>query len=324
MKESLIVLLFAVVLDLYLGDPVYPLHPVRIMGFLINRIESLLHRFGHDTFKGGVSLILIVLSFFLLPYIILCFFLSEYILLINIFLVYSCIAIGDLRKHGKAVGEALENNDLVNARKAVQKLIGRDANKLDFHGVGRAAVESLAESFIDGFLAPMFWFFLGCLIGKSIGLNPSVFGVCFILSYRVVNTLDSMVGYKNEKYQIFGRASARLDDAVNYIPARLGIPIISIAAGICKLNGKSAWSIAWRDRLKHSSPNAGHAESCVAGALNIRLGGPGFYPHGLVEKPWLGDGTSKVSTEHLNQASYLILCSAFLATAFFTILILVF
>lgn len=315
MTESLIILLFAFVLDLYVGDPQYRLHPVRLIGHLIQIIEDLLNSFKLNTYHGGVALIVSVQVIVLGVYYLLIGFSGIYSIIINIFLVYSCFSLKDLVKHGKAVLVALEQDDLKKARNAVQMLIGRDSKTLDRFGVGRATVESLSENFIDGFLAPLFWFCLGSLVADKVSIPAAMGGVSAILAYKVTNTLDSMVGYKNETYELFGRASAKSDDVLNYLPARLGIPIISLSAQICRMDGGKAWSIGWRDRLKHSSPNAGHAEACVAGALNIRLNGPGIYPHGKVDKPWIGEGTEKVSTDHIKQATLLVMCAAFISTA---------
>ncbi|MBU2510796.1 adenosylcobinamide-phosphate synthase CbiB [bacterium] len=324
MKECLIILLLAFVLDLYLGDPVYPLHPVRLMGHLIKKIEDFLEKRALLTVLGGVLLLTGTQVIVIGVYLGLLFLLSGYAVLLHIFIVYSSISIKDLIKHGKAVLARLEAEDLSGARNAVQMLIGRDAQYLDEYGVARAAVESLAENFVDGFLAPLLWFALGAILADKIGLSCSLGGGVFILFYKVTNTLDSMVGYKNERYLDFGKTGARLDDVLNFVPARLGIPVVVIAARICRLDWKKAWKIGWRDRLKHTSPNAGHTEACVAGALNIRLNGPGIYPHGRVEKPWVGDGTEQVTSQHLKQAFYLILSSAFLATALCAGLIIVF
>lgn len=247
--------------------------------------------------------------------------LSSASLLLDIFVVYSCISLKDLIRHGKAVWHALEQENLEKARNAVKMLIGRDANKLDSCGVARAAVESLAENFVDGFLAPLFWLTLGTLLIKFIGWESMGLAVGLALCYRVTNTLDSMVGYKNERYREFGTASAKLDDWLNFLPARLGIPMIALAALFCRLDARQAWQIGWRDRLKHSSPNAGHTEAAVAGALQVKLNGPGIYPFGRVDKPWLGDGTEQVTARHLQQTFYLIVTAALIATAFFAITI---
>lgn len=321
MKESLIILFVAFILDLYLGDPVYRFHPVRLIGHLINASEQFLEKRSFLNRPGGLILWVWVLGICCAIYLLLASFIGFYSFFFIIFIVYSSISLRDLEKHGKVVQKALEKQDLIQARISVQMLIGRDANQLDIHGVGRAAVESLAENFVDGFLAPLFWYALGVIVAAKLGMDAALVGGLLILLYRTSNTLDSMVGYKNDRYREFGWFSAKVDDWFNWLPARLGIPIISLAALLCRLDSIQAWKIGWRDRLKHTSPNAGHAEATVAGALHIRLNGPGIYPHGMVDKPWLGDGTDEVTVDHLKKSSYLILVAAFLTVALFALLI---
>lgn len=321
MYTCLVILLSAFILDLILGDPVYPLHPVRLLGSLIHKVETWLFQTDLNPLTGGVFIIGIVSGIVLGGYLVLTLFFSRFSLFYNIFIVYSCIAIKDLISHGKAVYKNLKSEDIEGARQAVQMLIGRDSQKLDKFGIGRATVESLAENYVDGFLAPLFWFTAGCWIGSLTGVKPDICGGIMVLFYRIINTLDSMVGYKNKKYLFFGRASARLDDGLNFIPARFAILILTLASLFCRLHFINAWQMGWRDRLKHSSPNAGHPESCVAGALNIQLGGPGIYPHGLVEKPWLGDGTPDVTAKDLHKTFSLIYCAAFLTFGLFTLTI---
>ena len=315
MKECLVVLLVAFVMDLYLGDPVYRFHPVRLIGHLIKLVEKLLERLKLFNRLGGLILLLATQSIVVSLFLWICSLISIYSVILAVFLVYSSLSIQDLVKHGKAVMTALEENKQTQARDAVQMMIGRDAKYLDKHGVARAAVESIAENFVDGFLAPLFWFALGALIAEKTGMVPLITGCVFILVYKIINTLDSMVGYKNERYHKFGTASAKLDDVMNYLPARLGIPIIAFSALVCRLDSRQALLVGWKDRLKHSSPNAGHSEAAVAGALRIQLNGPGIYPHGKVDKPWLGEGTREVTAKHLKQSFYLVLTAAFVSVA---------
>ncbi len=234
-------------------------------------------------------------------------------IILDIFIVYSCIALRDLLYHAKLVANALKCNDLVKARDTVQKFVGRDAERLDAPGVARAAVESVAENFVDGFLSPVFWYVIGCELAYLSQFPPHVGAVIGTLSFRVVNTLDSMVGYRNDRYLYFGRVAARLDDLMNFLPARLAVPIIATATALCNLSVANCVKVSWRDRLKHPSPNSGHAEACVAGAMNIRLGGPTIYTYGLVEKPWIGDGDPDVSYKHIYKCRILILWSGFIS-----------
>ena len=313
MDECILVLLAAFLLDLTLGDPEYALHPVRVVGKAIAFLDATLRRIGLSGTVVGTLLVPATLSlsiggYFGLRYALHCAH-HWLAVILDVFLIYSCFAFRDLLYHAKLVADALERNDLAEARVAVRRIVGRDVSKLDASGVARAAIESVAENFVDGFLSPFFWYVVGSVVARFGGFQPCVGAVLGTLTFRTVNTLDSMVGYYNERYMYFGRASAKLDDVMNFLPARLSIPIISLSASICGVNATNCMRIGRRDRLKHPSPNAGHAESCVAGALGIRLGGPVIYSHGIVEKQWLGDGTPDVSHVHIYKCRILILWS---------------
>lgn len=320
MSECVCVLLAAVALDVFLGDPVYPLHPVRLAGGTIRWVEAALRRAGLSGYGGGILLAAAVLCLSLGSYLGLRFAMlrgpSRLAVFFDIFLVYSCIALQDLLRRAGQVSRALRQNRLEEARRRVQEIVGRDAGRLDAAGIARAAVESVAENFVDGFLSPLFWFVTGSAVARLCGFPPCPGAVLGILAMRMVNTLDSMVGYRNERYIRFGRASARLDDMMNFAPARIAIPVIALAAAACGLKTKNCLKTGRRDRLKHPSPNAGHAESCVAGALDIRLGGPTIYFHGSVEKPWLGDGTPEVSGKDIDRCRMLIAGSGLAALCF--------
>jgi adenosylcobinamide-phosphate synthase len=310
MRECAMALAAAFALDVLLGDPAYALHPVRLIGRTIAVSERLLRRTRLSGIGGGVLLVVMTLTFWLGPYALIQSALSQAIpwlrVLTDVFLVYSCIAFQDLLHHGRLVQDALAQGDLERAREVVQRIVGRDAGRLDEAGVARAAVESVAENLVDGLLSPLFWYVAGAGVAWVAGWPPCAGAVFMVLAFRVVNTLDSMVGYRSDRYLYFGRAAARLDDLMNFLPARLSVPIICVAAWLCGENVADCLRIGRRDRLKHPSPNAGHAESSVAGALGIRLGGPTVYPHGISEKPWLGDGPSEVSHEHIRRCRLLV------------------
>lgn len=324
--DSLGVLLAAFALDLVAGDPVYPLHPTRLIGRSIGAIEKALRALKLDRLLGGVILAVITISLTLGVYWGLHAVLAQLnawaALIFDGFVVYSCIACGDLLKHGRPIASALERDDLPAARTAVQRIVGRDANALDAHGVARAAVESIAESFLDGFLAPVFWYVVGALAAVAFGGSSASWGVAGILTYKAANTLDSMVGYRDERYMLFGRFSARLDDALNFIPARLAIVILWPAALLCRLDARAGWRIALRDRLKHESPNSAHTESFAAGALGLRLGGPLLYSDGLLEKHWLGDGSPDATAKDIRAASRLVLYAACISVIIFAVALL--
>jgi adenosylcobinamide-phosphate synthase len=181
-----------------------------------------------------------------------------------------------------------KDGTLEDARAAVSRIVGRDTQSLDRSGVTRAAVETVAENFSDGVAAPMLYMFLG--------------GAPLALSYKAINTMDSMVGYKNERYLWFGRAAAKLDDAANYLPSRLAALILIAASGLCGEDRKAAARIWKRDRRKHASPNSAQCEAVMAGALGLRLCGPASYFGKTVDKPYIGDACREAEAEDICRA----------------------
>lgn len=324
---SAAVLLAAFLLDQILGDPGYSLHPARLIGRIIGWTERLLRLTGLTGICGGIWLAVIVMGISVGAYWGLRQLLAALhdwvALLFDMFIVYSCIALRDLLSHAQPIAAALERDDLPEARQAVQKIVGRDAAALDAQGVARAAVESVAEGFLDGVFAPLSWFVFGAGCAFLLHGPPLPWAVTAVLAYRAANTLDSMVGYKNERYLYFGRAGARLDDGLNFVPARLAIPFLCLGSVVCGLQSRAGWRTTLRDRRKHPSPNSGHTESFTAGALGIRLGGPARYPHGTVEKPWLGTGTPDATSRDIRAACRLILCAGWISMLTFVIVLLV-
>jgi adenosylcobinamide-phosphate synthase len=311
------ILAAAFLLDLLIGDPPCPLHPVRLTGHLIRQAEKFLRALKINLLAGGVLLVAITLTVLLASYALLSACFGQVVWVLNLLIVYSLLALKDLVHHALAVRNTLHDGDLSGAQAAVQMIVGRNAALLDAHGVARATVESAAENFVDGFLSPVFWYALGAILFQN-----TAGGIALLLIYKAASTLDSMVGYRNDRYLLFGRAGARLDDLMNFIPARLSIPLIAATAWGLSMDFKSAWRIGWRDRLKHSSPNSAHAEAAVAGALNLRLGGPTAYAHGTVEKPWLGDGSPDAVAADITRAVTLILlCGTFALLAAIAVLI---
>jgi len=214
----------------------------------------------------------------------------------GIWLIYTSVAARDLAGHGREVYDALKTGVLPQARQRVGRMVGRDTEGLDEREVVRATVESVAESIVDGMTAPLFW---------AVLLGPAG-----AVAYRAVNTLDSMFGYRDERYEKFGWAAARLDDAANFVPARLTGPLICLAAGLLGMQGRNAWHILRRDGGKHPSPNAGWAEAAVAGALGVRLGGANYYAGQASVKPHLGDGEEPLVPDHILRASRLMFATA--------------
>ena len=274
-----LMLLIIIGLDLIFGDPVYSFHPVRIVGSLISCYETGLRNSGLNGRFGGVLLsILLILSTLLFSMGI--FELLEYFhwslsWVWYVFLGWSFLALGDLLKHARQVANAMEKEDLSLSKINVGKLVGRDTNLMDLPACGRATVESVGENFNDGVIAPIFYF---CL-----------FGIPGILVYKVVNTLDSMVGYRNEKYHDFGWFSAKLDDLMSFLPARISWLFLSGAAFFyTPLSGTNALKVGWKDHFKLPSFNAGWCEATVAGALKIKLCGPIWRDGRLAQNVWLG------------------------------------
>lgn len=314
MLELLFVLVGGFLLDLLLGDPPYPYHPVRIMGGAIRLITRWFESLGLRGKVWGLGMAFIVLAVTLVGYILIRGSLSSLHpiagLFLDLFLCYSCLALKDLVVHVNRVIRSLDRGDLAQARNHIAMVVGRDTSVLDSWGVGRAAVETLAENFVDGFLSPLFWYVVGGFFGILMDLSPVTGAICTMLAFKLASTLDSMVGYKDERFREFGWAGARWDDLMNFVPARLSVGILFLGAWTSGLDAMNGLRIAMRDRLRHDSPNSAHAESFVAGALNISLGGPTLYSTGVKNKPWLGDGSPHVEPGTVAKATRLVTRSA--------------
>ena len=192
-----------------------------------------------------------------------------------LWMIFTALAGRCLAQSAMAVARPLQAGDLAESRHKLSWIVGRDTSQLQPAQINRAVVETVAENTVDGIIAPLFFLLLG--------------GAPLAMAYKAVNTLDSMVGYRNEKYRAIGCVSARMDDLANLIPARLGWLLLSLAARLLGLRGRDALQLGWRDRYQHKSPNSGWSEATVAGALGVRLGGPSTYFGERVEKPWLGE-----------------------------------
>jgi len=215
---------------------------------------------------------------------------------VAVFFIYSSIAARDLVRHSSAVHAALAGGDLAKARQRVGLIVGRDTAELDEQGVTRAAVESVAESMVDGVTAPLFFAVLAGPMGAML--------------YRAVNTMDSLFGYKNERYRRFGTAAARLDDLANFLPARLSALLIPVAAFFLGLDARRSLIVLKRDRKNHASPNSGHSEAAMAGALGVRLGGPAVYSGRAVAKPFLGDALRPLEPQDILRSNRLMLLAS--------------
>lgn len=271
-------LALAFLLDLWVGDPVYPFHPVRIMGQIVERGETFLRRIVcHEKMAGTILASLLPLAVFFLT-LGLIFWLGKIHFWLawgtNLFGIYSALSIHDLRKEGIHIFRALEQNDLDKARKNLARIVGRSTDGLDQKEILRASIETIAESTVDGIIAPLFYAALG--------------GAPLALAYKAVNTLDSMIGHLNERYRNFGFFAAKQDEFWNWIPARLSYFAISFAAFILNFRIKEAFVAGWRNGIVASYGNGAIPEATFAGALGLRLGGVNRYEGQVVEKPFLG------------------------------------
>jgi len=283
----------ALILDQIIGDPRWFPHPVRMIGWLCRRCEEFFNKiFYSRRLAGFCSVVIVLITTILTVGIVLetLATVSPYLsCTAAILLLYTTIAAKDLVVHSRKVYECLVSDDIASARYAVSLIVGRDTENLDKPGIVRACVETVAENMVDGVTAPLFFGILVSLfapISEFGSIELAAFGA---MTYKAINTMDSMFGYKNEKYCEFGWTAARLDDLVNFLPARISGGLVVLSAFVLKLNGKGAAKILLRDRLRHSSPNSAHTESAVAGALGIQLGGESYYFGVKSSKPTIGD-----------------------------------
>ncbi len=289
---GIVQLSIAFVLDIAIGDPQWQYHPVRIVGRAIEFTENVMRRIPvPERIGGGFLTITIVAGTYVTAYAILqaskrLSSLCE--LIAGVFIIYFSISIKNMADEVKKVMTYLSENDLINARKSLSHIVGRDTINLDRGQIIRACVESIAESIVDGIISPMFYSFIG--------------GPCAAIAYRAVNTLDSMVGYKDSKYIRFGWASARLDDIANYIPARISALLIPISSFLCGCSLKYSLKILFRDGRKNESPNSGIPEAAMAGALRVQLGGPSTYQGEIVKKQFIGDIQNELNLKSINLA----------------------
>lgn len=302
----------AYVMDLIFGDPHWFPHPVRFIGKLITLLEKLLYRFNCKRFTGGILAILTIGITFLIS-----FYLAKLSYILEIFFLYTTLATKSLADEGFRVCKVLVEGDMEKAKKELAYLVSRDTNSMDVTQIVRSVLETISENTVDGVIAPMFFAFLGSLFqidGVSLALP-------FAMGYKAINTLDSMVGYKNDKYIDFGMISAKIDDVANFIPARIaGGFIIPMGAFLLRMDFKSAWRIFFRDRLNHSSPNSGHSEAAFAGALGVQFGGRTSYFGKWHDKPTIGDKLKNFGIPDVKRGIRLLYVSSWVGLATFMIL----
>lgn len=297
--HSTLALCAGFLLDLIIGDPHGWPHIVRGIGALIGWLEHLLYPLSNKRFGGMLLTLITLLVFTALPLALLyvAFRVSPWLYFaLETLLCWQLLAIRSLRAESDKVYTALKAKELREARKAVSMIVGRDTEKLDEAGVTRAAVETVAENTSDGVVAPLFYLMLG---GAPLG--------CL---YKAANTMDSMIGYKNERYADFGRFAAKLDDVLNFIPSRLCALLMASAAWLCGMDAKNALRVWRRDRFRHASPNSVQTEAVVAGALRVRLAGNASYFGKLFEKPYIGDDIRPIEAEDIRRTHKLLYVTA--------------
>jgi adenosylcobinamide-phosphate synthase len=311
LNSTAALIIAAFILDLAIGDPRWLPHPVVLMGKVIARGEAVV-RSGtrRRDFVAGMALSLLVIAlsfntawalvtlFHLLP--------SWLCLISSAALASTTLATRGLLDAVKRIEAPLVAGKLAAARHKLSHIVGRETSNLNQDKMLRAGLESLAESTCDGIVAPLFYLFLG--------------GIPLAMAYKAVSTLDSMIGYRNEQHFYFGKFAARLDDAVNFIPARLTAFFMIIASLTARLDPARALHTAWRDHAKHLSPNSGYPEAALAGAFGIQLGGPSIYFGKEVYKPYLGDDLTPVRIEMLKEGRALCLLTAIVSLASFALL----
>lgn len=310
MQYSFIALICGFCLDLIVGDPHWLWHPVQGIGRLITFLEKFLRSVFPKTKKGeemagglltvmvllvstGIPATLLLMSYRFHPYV---------GVLLESVMCAQLLATKSLKVESSKVEAALAKGDIEGGRTAVSMIVGRDTKSLTKEGIIKAAVETVAENTSDGSIAPMFYLAIGC----------PVLG----FFYKAVNTMDSMIGYKNEKYLYFGRVAAKLDDILNYIPARLSAYLMLTAAAIKRYRPRNAWNIYHRDKYNHASPNSAHTEAVMAGALGVQLAGDAYYFGTLYHKKTIGDAIRPVETSDIKKANELLYLTAFLGLLF--------
>ena len=318
----LFVLWSACLLDLFLGDPPWLPHPIRLIGRICETVENFTRQLPFSKKNmGRLTVVLVLASVGLGCGLIfsLSLFLSQlFFWLAALFLLYTTLAARDLICHAIRVHEALVT-DLVEARQRVGMIVGRDTTELDEHEIIRACVESVAENMSDGIIAPLFWATCGAVTGLIFGgVWPVICAGTVAMAYKAVNTMDSMFGYKNDKYLEFGNCPAKLDDVLNYLPARIS-GIALVVAATMGGSMKQSLLILLRDRKKHASPNAGWPEAAAAGALGIQLGGESWYFGKLSRKPLLGDALRPPAAEDILRANRLVRDASILCLVLFSI-----
>lgn len=303
--SSWMVIPAAFVLDMLLGDPRRFPHPVRWMGSFIGAAEPWFRRLPvNRVLAGGLFTAVLVASTWAAAALMVAAFHGARPSLgtaLEIGMVYFCLSARSLNDAAMEIFKLLNQDRADEARSRVALIVGRDVDRYQARDIARASVETVAENFVDGVLSPLLFAALG--------------GAPLAMAFKMASTLDSMVGYKNERYIDFGKVSARLDDVFNFIPARLSVPLIALAAQALSRTGGRALHTAWSEGRNHTSPNAGRPEAAFAGALGVRLNGPNTYGGILVKKPFIGVRFRDVQVDDIKKACDLMMLASLLSVA---------
>lgn len=298
-------------LDLIIGDPYSFPHPVRYIGKLISIVEKQIRKITSSDkglkIAGFFLWFIVVGATFGITTLVLQLFKFNKVayFIVNTILIYTTLATKCLKDESSKIYKVLKTGDLEKSRIQLSYIVGRDTTNLNEKEIVRATVETVAENTVDGIIAPLFYGFIG--------------GAPLAMAYKAVNTLDSTVGYKNDKYYYLGFASAKIDDIANYIPARLGVILLSLGSLFAGFNFKDALKIGIRDRKNHKSPNCAFSEGAVAGALGIQLGGTNVYFGKEVYKPTIGDKTREIEIEDIVRTNKIMYSSSIISIIIFTV-----
>lgn len=291
MEQLLIAISLAYIADLIFGDPRWFPHPVKIIGWMIRKLEIPLQAIQDERLGGAILTSVVVIITWGSVALIIHFASSVHqylVLFFSVLFIYFSLAIKDLKVESMEVYFALKKGDLELARKKLSMIVSRDTENLDEQEVVRATVETIAENTIDGIISPLFYAFIG--------------GAPLALAYKAVNTIDSMIGYRYGRYKHFGWAGARLDDIVNFIPARISVPFLIVSSLLAGKNGANSFRVVLRDGKKSPSPNSGIPEAAFAGALGVQLGGLNFYNSIPTLKPFIGEKLHTLNVEHIKDS----------------------
>ncbi len=295
----------AFVVDSLVGDPRFLPHPIRWMGRAIEICEPFFRRIWSNPFVAGTffAVFLILSTWGLTSALTVAayWFHPAAGVVLEVVILFYCFSARSLAQAAMEIFQLLKNDQVDKAREQLAMIVGRDVAAYQAEDIARATVETVAENFVDGVLSPLFFAAIG--------------GAPLALTYKMINTLDSMVGYKNERYRQFGCTAARIDDVANFIPARLSVLVITVAGHFLTGNGKRAFKTAVREGSRHGSPNAGFPEAAFAGTLGVKLNGPNYYGGELVNKPYIGKDLGLVKTDHIQLACHLMLLASILGCA---------